>query len=390
MANLILNKIRKKMEDDSLTEGKLGSTIKFKRKERNKTLQALSNIVGISVSYISKVENNIISPNLKTIKGVLETLEINEKIIESSLVMDDWYLKTIIHILEIKNIKEQLNKYINERNDFQSRLMKFVLIVSENGFEAATEELSLLMYSLNQMSNFEFIMFLLALVQYHLNDNDYINASLILKEIKQKNLINTYLSHWYYKLKFEIAFMQEEFEKLEVAKDEYIKYLFLHNKTSKIKDLRKKYINSLSYFLKPNNFENIDDKSYQRSRRISLILNDDLVSFGDEKEVEDLALLLYYDKLDNKEQVLNLINIVIFNEDIFEQSLKDYFNIKYYNKDNYSRFLKEQIFSTDPITQHYYGVRFYANKLKEILLKQFKYKEITLINDIIEKTKITI
>lgn len=390
MSNLILNKIRKKINEDSLTEGKLGSTIKFKRKERNKTLQSLSNIVGISVSYISKVENNVISPNLETIKGVLETLEINEKIIESSLVMDHWYLKTVSHILEIKNTKEELVKYINERNDFQSRLMKFALIVSENGFQSATEELSLLMYSLNQMSDLEFVFYLLALVQYHLNDNDYVNASLILKEIKRKYLLNTYISHWYYQLKFEIALMQEEFEKFDNTKDEYLRYLFLHNKTSKIKFVRKKYISSLSYFLKPNNFESVFEKDYQRSKRISMILNKDFLNFSEEKEIEDLALLLYYDYQENKEQVINLIPAVHFNDDLFEKSLKNYFYVKYYDNNNYFHFLKEQIFSTDPITQHYYGVRFFAEKLKSILLKQFKYKEITLINEIIEETKITL
>jgi hypothetical protein len=55
MENIILKKIRNKMVNDSKTEGKLGTTIKLKRKERNKTLQKLSDIVGVSVSYISKL-----------------------------------------------------------------------------------------------------------------------------------------------------------------------------------------------------------------------------------------------------------------------------------------------------------------------------------------------
>ncbi len=386
--NIVLSKIRKKMNEDAITEGKLGTTIKYKRKERNQTLQTLSEIVGISVSYISKVENNIISPNISTIKGVLETLEINEKIIESSLIMDNWYLKTICHILDIKYLKEELVKYIEERNDFQARLMKFVLMVNEGIFTKASDELSLLMYSINQMSDLEFIMFLLALVQYHLNDNDYINASLIMFEIKDKYLLNTYINHWYYKLKFKIALMQEDYYKLNKAKDNYINYLFLHNKITLIKGLRNEYINSLSYFLKPTQFENIIDKDYERSKRISLVLNDEVANF--KKDKDDLALLLYYDNSNNEEQVLKLINKVDFTNSLFETTLKEYFQIKYFDSNNYFHFLKEQIFSTDPITQHYYGVRFFAGKLKEILLKQFKYKEINLINDILDKSKVIV
>lgn len=388
MANLILNKIRKKMKEDSLTEGKLGSTIKYKRKERNKTLQSLSNIVGISVSYISKVENNVISPNLETIKGVLETLEINEKIIESSLIMDDWYIKTVCHILGLKNNKEELNKYINERNDFQSRLMKFALVVSEKGFSVATEELSLLMYSLNQMSNLEFIIYLLSLVRYHLNDDDYLNAALILKEIKSRYLEDTYIAHWYYQLRFEIALMQEDYGVFNNAKDNYLKYLFLHNKLSKMKEVRNDYISALSYFMAPNEFENIADRDYQRSKRIAMVLHKDFDNFNNEKEIVDLALLIYYDEIDKKEEVLKLISKVDFNDSIFEQALKAYFQVKYYDKNNYFYFLKEQIFSTTAITQHYYGMRFFANEIKKTLLKQFKYKEITLINEEIVKRKI--
>ncbi len=388
MANLILNKIRKKMKEDSLTEGKLGSTIKYKRKERNKTLQSLSNIVGISVSYISKVENNVINPNLETIKGVLETLEINEKIIESSLIMDDWYIKTVCHILGLKNNKEELNKYINERNDFQSRLMKFALVVSEKGFSVATEELSLLMYSLNQMSNLEFIIYLLSLVRYHLNDDDYLNAALILKEIKSRYLEDTYIAHWYYQLRFEIALMQEDYGVFNNAKDNYLKYLFLHNKLSKMKEVRNDYISALSYFMAPNEFENIADRDYQRSKRIAMVLHKDFDNFNNEKEIVDLALLIYYDEIDKKEEVLKLISKVDFNDSIFEQALKAYFQVKYYDKNNYFYFLKEQIFSTTAITQHYYGMRFFANEIKKTLLKQFKYKEITLINEEIVKRKI--
>src|SRR5690554_644000 len=387
MENIILKKIRNKMVNDSKTEGKLGTTIKLKRKERNKNLQKLNDIVGVSVSYISKVENNLITPNLTTIKGVLETLEINEKAFESSLVMDKWYLKTIKDILAIKNYQKQLFSYLNERNDFQAKLINFALKTNKGAHQSVSEEISLLMYSVDQMTNLEFVIFLLSLIRYHINDEDYLNAQKIFIEIKSVYLTNSYLSHWHAKLKFELALMQADLHVLQEAKDNYLKYLFLHNKLTKIKAVRTEYISALAYFYKPNDFYLIDEKLYQRSKRISLVLNEKFNDFKKLPLSDDLALLLYYDYQEDDNNVIKLLPKVKFLNTIFETALLDYFTIKYDDEADYCNFLKEKIFSCEAITQHYYGLCFFANKLKEILLKEFKYKEVNLINELVAKRK---
>lgn len=389
MNSIIIHKIRKKMKQDGITIGKLGSTVRYKRKERNKTLQALSETVDISVSYISKIENNIITPNIETFKGVLETLEINEDLFESSLVMDEWYLKAIKHVVNLKNYKKELKAYILERNDFQAKLIEFCLLINENHYNQATKYISLLISNIEQMSDFEFIVFTLSIVSYHLSDDDYINASKVLLEIKEKYLVNSYVWHWFYKLKYQLSLFQEDFNKSFSSLNEYLKYLFLHNNLIELKTIRDKYISSLSYFLAPSEFEEIEDDYYIRSKRISHVLNNELIDF-DVLEKEDLALLLYYDENEMEEEIKKLFPKVEFLDCVFEVFLKEYFEIKYFDKENYFTFLKENLFSTSLINQHYYGLRFIVKQMKKILLKQFKYKEINIINEMLEKNKVIV
>ena len=100
----LLDKIRQKVRKDLQTQSKLGPTIKQRRKEKDLTLSQLSEKYEVSISYISKVENDLIKPNIDYINPMLAGLGINEEIFKLSEEMDKWYKLAIEYHIDKKTI----------------------------------------------------------------------------------------------------------------------------------------------------------------------------------------------------------------------------------------------------------------------------------------------
>lgn len=95
--------IKKRQEEERTIVGKIGANIKLKRKGKKQTLNHLSELSGVSISYLSKIENNLLKPNLDYLSNVLEDLEINEEFLAQSTIMNEWYLMTIKDFLNIRS-----------------------------------------------------------------------------------------------------------------------------------------------------------------------------------------------------------------------------------------------------------------------------------------------
>ncbi|NMA05630.1 MAG: helix-turn-helix transcriptional regulator [Acholeplasmataceae bacterium] len=370
----LLDKIRQKVRKDLQTQSKLGPTIKQRRKEKDLTLSQLSEKYEVSISYISKVENDLIKPNIDYINPMLAGLGINEEIFKLSEEMDKWYKLAIEYHIDKKNNRKVLYDFANERKDFQAKLILFSLLVKENNFKKATKLLDALIYSIDQMTPIELGLFVFSLVEYEINGGNIISASQIFAEMNSTYLVCSGLKLWAFKIAFEISKYHSSLQQYESIYHEYNKKLLKHNMLDVI--IRNREIfNGQQIFSSPLLLEECLDEEMKKNYRVSLILHEEYETFLKLKEEYDLAQVLYEEIVLKKKPKYEKI---IFEPNLFEETLLEYFKMKY-EKGKESYFLREIVFSKNEVSQHHYVSLFFAKRLIKLLSSKNRYKECCLI-----------
>lgn len=381
MNELLIHKVGTKIENDLKTEGKYGATFKCKRLERMKTLSEICRKYGISISYLSKIENDILKPNVGMLGSYFNDMQIDEDMVASSEIMDAWYLKLVSYIMGTKDCRPELIEYLSKRDDFQSRLISFAIQVKEKKVENEAQIVSVLLYSIDVMQPLELTIFILTLVSFYIDTKDYFLAGRLLKELNVNNLFHISIRYWYLDLKFELSLYQASFKEL---KNNFEKLCQMHIKFNQIDAIittKKKYVEALAYMMEPKTFnDSLLEDDYLSSYRISLILHEDYETFVSLDSKVDIASMLYYDVLEDKKNVLELLDQVPFSDSLIQQFLKNYF-IQKYKYDNSYQYLREALFSEIGISQHYYASQFISNKLSVVLIKLHKYKESSLVSE---------
>ncbi len=376
----LLEKIRKKIQNDKVVDGKLGATIKLKRKQGDHTLQEISLQHGVSVSYLSKIENNHMKPNVRYISEVLETLKINEDVFSSSIVMNDWYDKLINTVMGIHQEDTDLFSYIKERNDFQSKFIEFTLDVYVNNQVVSDQRLNELLLSVELLKPIELTIFVFTLTKNYINQKDYFAAGQLLKELKEKYIDSKILKLWQYELLFELALYQYSYTYLNIVAEKLSKYYFEFRMDEKAALMRKKYVEALSYFLPPSEHQQKNyDQSYNDFYQQSLIWYEHFDMFLKIKEKDEFAQILFDDYHENSKKVKQSLKYLKDSSDPLKQLVKIYLESKYMN-DNEYEVLRELFFSDTGYSNHYYAMKFMANKLCKNLKNKHQYKECTQID----------
>lgn len=369
-----LEKIRQRVQKDLKSQGKLGATLKQRRKESKLTLSELSEKYRISISYISKIENDQMKPNVSYIEPMLNGLDINEDMFESSMEMDEWYKLAINHHIDKENNSIKLKDYLKQRNDFQSKLIEFSLLVKGNEYMNANNHISLLMHSIDQMTSMEFALYIFSLVEHHINDSDIISASKVFAEMNKTYLLCEGLEIWAYKIAFKLSEFHASLEQFEAIYHTYNKRLLKHNMMDILQRNREIYIGQQPFHSPISLVNAIDDEMY-KNYRISLVLHGEVTTFTNLEKTYDLAQVLYEDIYLKQKPNYHHIS---FEPSLFEQTLLEYFKMKY-EKNRQLYFLREMVFSMSEATQHHYIVRFFADRLVDLLSSQNKYKECHLV-----------
>lgn len=380
MNKLLIHKIGTKIENDMKTEGRYGATFRVKRREMMKTLKEISQRYGISISYLSKLENDVLKPNIETLSKYFTDFVIDEDMILSSAVMDDWYLTLIEYIMGINDSRETLRNYLTRRDDFQSKLIEFAIDVKEQKIDSEAKSISLILHSIDTIQPLELTIFILSLVRLYIDNNEYFLAGRLLKELNINNLFYKSIRYWFLDLKYELALYQSSFNQVESAYERLCQYHIYYGKYDAIKQTRTKFIEALAYMLEPKQFDPyLKDKGYVDSYRISLILHEEYNTFNTLEPCEDVASLLYYDLINDVAMIRSILPKVLFKNGPFENMLKNYFLNKY-NQNNVFNYLRETLFSNVGLAQHYYSSHFIQAKLSNILMDQSKYKQSHLVS----------
>ncbi len=375
----IISSIKKRLEEDFSIVGKVGATIKLKRISKHQTLNNLSQLFGVSISYLSKVENDVMKPNIDYLTDVLDDLQINESLITESMEMNKWYDKLIKHVLNIENNQKEITSFFKQRDDFQAKIVKLALNIYSNKFSKIRQSIKLILSSVSLMHSKEFSLFMLSLTSYYIKIEDYFMAGEILKEIDLSYINDQFFYLWFLELKHELALYQSSFVYYINTVNELNNQYFMFNLFDKIKELKERTTAALAYFLEPENFKDyLHDEEMYRSYRLSTIYFKRYEDFEELDEQDDLAQILFDELKGNYDKVKNKWSKVEFKDDPFEQTLKEYFKYKY-DFDKLNMFLRETLFASTGLSQHYFSCKFISDILIDTYSKEHKYKQCYLI-----------
>jgi Predicted transcriptional regulators len=108
---------------------RIGSRVKKRRKEKGLTIKSLAEYTGLSVGYLSNLENDMNSPTLENLFIICEALDYKV----SDMIMDETPGKTVIRKSEWKNYEyPQYNQHIGVI-DFQHDNQIYEIITIKPG-----------------------------------------------------------------------------------------------------------------------------------------------------------------------------------------------------------------------------------------------------------------
>lgn len=359
----------------------IGGEIKNKRRILSKTLESLSDI-GTSVSYISKIENNKITPNHTSLLELCEKVNISNEEVEWLTNFHEEIKRTIYCFFfsqfdEIDRIYEKVsNKDIHLY--LFIHLFHYHIHHDELNFIQVLNKLRNIVSSLSDQ---ELALFLFLTMIYDYEQESYANCLETIKWFHKLNIKNEYLNVLYNEYEF---FILLKTYPLNIS-EKYRSLLFTYTKLNafyKITILKKKYLetmimlncdleqlgeaHSVNADLELEQLQSIVQKDEEKLKEIARIDHNTFYKFlalcylNRAKEAkETFQYLLEQDALSNNDLLLSNYLILKLNGDKEEQK---YFLINHSLKRAYE-------------TSNFLFLHYYLNELIQINNALSKYKE---------------
>jgi len=252
----IKKQVRNRKEQKIFESKPIGSAIKFKRKEMNMTLE--EGAEGIcSVSYLSKLENNLIEPGVRFISSLIERFNLED-------VFDQDYEQYQLHLREIKDRlfegsqpKEDLPALYGKRKDYQALLVKMGYYTLMNQYDEASKSIYDLRVYIPNLNHDEFGLFILLTGMMLYDDHKYSDGYEVLllspkfENIEQKVVLML--------LKFRL-FCAFKMNKISEVLNHYPTYVNMTvdiEKYDLLQEMRNRYVQFEASFKNPEDMEKI-------------------------------------------------------------------------------------------------------------------------------------
>lgn len=196
--NTQTTQIRKQLisrkETQFVINSPLGSTIKFRRKQLNMTLEETAEDLS-SVSYLSKLENNLIKPNQKYVKLLEKRLNTTFEKIEVDREYQSKIKDSLQALLMDYKINEDIYHLYSEKKDHQAYLFMLGYFTSRNKLHEIKYFYEDLVSYIPNFSDDELFLFLTCVAKINMYKERYLEAYDIIqmfpKRTKEDVLIDT-------------------------------------------------------------------------------------------------------------------------------------------------------------------------------------------------------
>ncbi len=374
----------------------LGSILKHKRMEMNLTLE--EGAEGIcSISYLSKIENNLIKPNQKYIDSLRERylIDLNEENDVDHFELINLIIDSFFYDLEIK-----LDENIINQDNFYAKLYKFSVELNNKNYFLAKKTFFELNPYIKNMKDLELNLYL------------YL-TSLILKEEGRVKDAHSILNYHNPKKLPERLLMLIDQEKiitsclvnnhmyLMLNYDNYLNNLLRKEHYHMAHKVKFNYLIYLSKFINYNELKKVADKHiniHENEKNYVFALNHYINGKYDEakaimenfyKENNDYYMLYIYilNKKGEHSEIKQLLKNKINTSNISYNLVFEFLNIKNFKtEDVLLDYLRNQLIKSKELPETKIELEFLYNESLKVLKKNGFYKDATnfaiLVNDI--------
>ncbi|MBN2268295.1 MAG: helix-turn-helix transcriptional regulator [Acholeplasmataceae bacterium] len=234
----------------------LGSAMKFRRKELNMTLEETAENL-ISISYLSKLENNLIKPNMKYIKLFEERLKMKFDQHNYDHNYHHQINQVFLSLHHDEKIEEELLNQYKQKQNHQSFLFVMAHYVSSNQFDKIKPYYENLKSYIPNLLNDEIILFFTCVTIILISEERFLDAYEVIKLIPKTEEENILIESikLKYRLKCVIGLMRPS--EVEKVYHQYVSNLQIMHAFDQ---LYKTQIEYFVYKTSQHNIEKIEER----------------------------------------------------------------------------------------------------------------------------------
>jgi HTH-type transcriptional regulator, quorum sensing regulator NprR len=247
----IYKQINKRREERLYEAEPIGSAIKFKRKEMNMTLEESSEGI-CSVSYLSKLENNLIIPGSRFIEQLKKRFDLTDT---TGADYEHYVSHLNVIIDSMINESDSLDEIVLEydkRNDYQAFLIRLGVYTIKKDYDEASKHFWDIRSLIPNLNDKELSLLLICLSDILFSQQQYGDASKVLACIPSTNKLDSRLVMLFMKNKLLNAFRMHKIADILNLYTEYVSILIESQHYHFLQDIRSEYILFQSMYQDPN------------------------------------------------------------------------------------------------------------------------------------------
>jgi transcriptional regulator with XRE-family HTH domain len=368
----------------------------MKRKEQNKTLREVSEKADVSLSFISKIENDQIKANLDHIKGILEDLEIKEEVFQLSQDMSKWYEDLLDYELDLGNPNISFKPVIENRDDFQSKIIDLAVNVKKGYYGQSEQNITMLITAMDNMKPIEIAIFLLIVSEYYIQVDEYFKAAELLQIVLKKEFVHEKVNLWLYELLFKLSLCSKNEHYVSNVFNNLQQMYIIYNLYGKSTEKRMEYIKYCAYIKDEKFFTKLlsfdDHTEHKKAQLLQMYLNDKLNMLKQEIEplkenpAFNLIYALYYHETNQIQKAEFWVNQLCEHayDSPIEQFFKNYLKAIYITKDP-GQYLKSVLGIKGELYYHTSVIEIASEYYINWLIESHRYKECTTVMQLVVK-----
>ena len=296
----------------------IGSAIRLRRKELKMTLE--EGAEGIcSISYLSKLENNQIDPNLDFVDKLVERFELKEQIAYDI----ERYENDLVEFTELMiNLEKPKRSFIDsyqDREDHQARMIQLIESTLLEEYHLTLIHFKVVQQFIPNLKQSELTLVLMCMAEALLKGEQYKDAYQMISEIPLTNqeIYNHYILTLRTRLR--LSFLMHKTADIELYYHHYISIVDQQGYDHLAKEMKLIYLLHIAHFQLPREIKRMEmtmDRSNQLehlSYAISCFTHkryDDVIHMTRTRQSLSGWLMIYLLSLEHKERTEELIHVI--------------------------------------------------------------------------------
>lgn len=331
----------------------IGSIVRWHRKQKNMTLNEGADGI-CSISYLSKVENNLIEPSDQILDDLKKRFELEELLNYDLKRYEEHYSDIVDKLFGYKEIPTFYFKLYETKTDYKSKLVLFAYYIQRHNLIKAKKVYKDLEYEINKFNHDEINLFYLLTSLMLIEEGKYYIALRILNLSNVIN-VNSKLSMLIDYKKIYLNLMLGKFmQSFNLSEDLEKRLLKNHNLLRYNNLLKLKLFYTVDEYDYQYSLDKINEQQFLTRKEkelnktfLNLLRNQKISKTLLEKNISDsndwyLINLLYFDFLEDYQKIKEIMNKSSkFGSNPVNQHIEFFLDSKYnMDSDSFSRYIK--------------------------------------------------